>query len=216
MSIAAGRPLLQGAAIANALGIRAEAPPRGRRFCHGASQATPFAQGHWQSSSTTTTVAHALSMERSGQFLRQPPEEHVRWMSRSRRMRLRAEAERQAESAAGAPGSGAASGIAGSPPPLAAHQSRDGSPGAGSSDAGGAPPGAAAASVGDSTAEAQVAQLRAELQEMRQLVTAQAALTSQQQLTISSLQRSLQGMSPGQSGSGAQSAFHTPETPKLY
>ena len=57
----------------------------------------------------------------------------------------------------------------------------------------------------------QVAQLRAELHEMRQLVTAQAALTEQQQLTISSLQRSLQGTPSGAGPPlvGTQSVHHT-------
>lgn len=217
MSVAAGRPLIQGAVIANALGI----PPRGRRSCHSSrsDQTSRHPPGHWQSPSTTTTVAHALSMERSAQFLALQPEEHTRWMSRSRRMRMRAQAERHAEAAAAAEASQAvpAAQLAGSQPPPAAHQSRNGSPGAGSSDAGAAPPGAAppgtaAGGIGAATAEAQVAQLRAELQEMRQIVTAQAALTAQQQLTISSLQRSLQS-TPSGSGPppvGTQSARRSP------
>ena len=55
----------------------------------------------------------------------------------------------------------------------------------------------------------QVAQLRAELQEMRQLVTAQGVLSEQQQLTITSLQRLLLG-TPSGSGPplvGTQSAI---------
>lgn len=194
MSVAAGRPLLNGAVFTNAL----VCPSNSRRSCHGSSSDSNWQ--HWQTSKSTTTVAHALSMEKDTQPPPLRPKARATRLSRSRRLRA------GLVQAAARPGDryapGPASEHAGAHLPLAMFQARNGSPGASSSEAGTANPAAgAAASRVDSTAEAQVALLRSELQEMRRLVTAQAAVTAQQELTISGLQRSLLKLPPAGSTS---------------
>ena len=79
-------------------------------------------------------------------------------------------------------------------PPGPSADERDGSPGA-STSGDGSFDGAAAASGAD--AHAAVQALRAELLDMRQQAAAQAALTAQQALTISSLERTLQKTQEG-------------------
>ena len=190
MSVATGRPVLNSAVLSKAL----VSTSRCHRSCHASSESS---WQHWQTPKSTTTVAHALSTNGSAQDTPLQPQARATRQLRVRQVR------------AGAVGKAANRDLvplghttehAGTHLPLAMYQARNGSPGASSSDSGAAIPVAgAASSCAESAAEAQVALMRAELREMRHLVTAQAALTAEQELTISGLQRSLRKLSSDES-----------------
>ena len=196
MFAAARRPLAQSAAFANLPLSPAPAPPG--RGCHGRAK-----NGHWQCPTTTTTVESALKREARGAAEASLSPSHGRGGIRARITRTPAAKGAGGDATPSLPLSTApAAEHAAAHPPEPSFDDRDGSPGASSSSGGGGfEGGVAPGSVAD--AHAAVQALRAELQDMRKQTAAQAALTAQQALTISALERTLQKT---QEGGSAQPA----------
>ena len=191
MSVAAGRSVLQSAVVAHAA-IR---PTQARRCSQPSGEQSVKRQplGHWQRPDSHTSVQAVLSRSRTIQF---PPLQPQKSARRARSQSLRAAADSQAGPAQTA----AAAEHAAAHPPLATFEYREGSPGAStSSDVSTAASLDTAPATPSWSAEAQVDALRTELQDMRELIRAQQALTAQQELTIASLQR---GLLTTPSGSG--------------
>ena len=186
------RPLILSAAFANvSLSVP---PPPPQRSCHGKS----YIPGHWQSPRSCTSVESALSRDSRGSAEASLSSAQSRSTPRARAARASATKGTSGDSTPALP-------LATAPAAehAAAHvpgpDERDGSPGASSSG-----DGSIGAPVGD--AQMAVEALKAELQDMRKQVAAQAALTAQQTLTISSLERALQKTRDGASANTAQGA----------
>ncbi len=190
MFAAARRPLVQSTAFVNLPLVPAPAPPV--RSCHGQAK-----NGHWQCPTTTTTVESALKREARGAAEASLSPSHARSGTRPRITRTPAAAKGAGGDAQTPPlplSTAPAAEHAAAHPPEPASDDRDGSPGA-SSSGGSFEGGAASASAAD--AHAAVQALRAELLDMRKQAAAQAALTAQQALTISGLERTLQKTQAG-------------------
>ena len=190
---AARRPLVQSSAFVNLPLSPASAPPG--RSCHGQAK-----NGHWQCPTTTTTVESALKRETRGAAEASLSASHGRRSARARITRTAASKGATGDAIPPLPLSTApAAEHAAAHPPEPSFDDRDGTPGASSSGGGGNFEGGVSAS----DAHAAVQALRAELLDMRKQAAAQAALTAQQALTISGLERTLQKT---QEGGSAQPA----------
>jgi len=191
MFAVARRPLVQSTAFVNLPLASAPAPPA--RSCHGQAK-----NGHWQCPTTTTTVESALMREARGAAEASLSPSHARSGARGRVTRTPA-AAKGASGDAATPllplSTAPAAEHAAAHPPEPSSNDRDGSPGASSSGSGSFEGGAMSASAADTVAAVQA--LRAELLDMRKQAAAQAALTAQQALTISGLERSLQKTQQG-------------------
>ena len=194
------RPLIQSAAFANfPLSVP---PPPPQRSCHGKS----YIPGHWQSPNSCTSVESALKREARGTAEASLFSAHSRSSPRARTTRASATKGTSGDGIPALPlATAPAAEHAAAHPPSPPSDERDGSPGASSSGVSGSRDGSVAAPVG--VAQAAVEALKAELQDMRKQVAAQAALTAQQALTISSLERALQKTRDGASANSTQGAY---------
>jgi hypothetical protein len=200
--VATRRPLIQSAAFAN-FSLSVPTPPP-QRSCHGKS----YIPGHWQSPNSCTSVESALKREARGAAEASLSSAQSRSSARGRAARTSATKGTSGDVIPALPlATAPAAEHAAAHPPSPAEDERDGSPGASSS---GVSDGCIAASVGD--AQAAVEALKAELQDMRKQVAAQAALTAQQSLTISSLERALQKTRDGASANSSQGALLVPQS----
>ena len=169
--------------------------PAPRRSCHGQSR-----HGHWQCPSTTTTVDSAMKRELRGAADASLTSANSRSGARARTARASAAKDASTDGTQPLPLSTApAAAHAAAHAPAPSLDERDGSPGASSS--GGRADGPGVGLIADTHAAVEV--LKAELLDMRKQAAAQAALTAQQALTISSLERTLQKT---QEGGSAQPA----------